>query len=70
MRDRVHIKAVMRAHGASAACMSGSGPSVFALVDTDDRAQEIAAVMKEMNRETFALRTVTERRKDNDDDQL
>jgi len=37
--------------------MSGSGPSVFALLETEDEAYKVFKAMKEINEETFAVRT-------------
>ena len=37
--ERVLIKDIMRKHGAKAACMSGSGPSVFGIFEDKDKAE-------------------------------
>lgn len=37
--DRAYIKGTMRRHGAKAACMSGSGPSVFGIFESEREAQ-------------------------------
>ena len=33
------IKAVMRKHGALGSCMSGSGPSIFGIFETEEKAR-------------------------------
>lgn len=45
--ERVEIKAVMRRHGARLAQMSGSGPTVFGLFDTEADATACAAALKQ-----------------------
>ena len=45
--ERVQIKAVMRAHGAKCACMSGSGPSVFGIFPEKAQAQAAAQELKQ-----------------------
>ncbi len=37
--DRVEIKAIMRGTGAEAACMSGSGPTIFGIFNTKEEAE-------------------------------
>lgn len=44
--DRVDIKAIMLAHNAKAACMSGSGPSVYAIFDSEIPARACAAELE------------------------
>lgn len=41
------IKEVMMANGAEISLMSGSGPTVFCFVDSEDRGEHIAAVLRE-----------------------
>jgi 4-diphosphocytidyl-2-C-methyl-D-erythritol kinase len=41
------IKEVMMANGAEISLMSGSGPTVFCFVDSEDRGKHIAAVLRE-----------------------
>lgn len=45
------IKEAMRANGAEISLMSGSGPTVFAFVESEERGKQIAAVL----RRTFAI---------------
>ncbi|MGL5207406.1 MAG: 4-(cytidine 5'-diphospho)-2-C-methyl-D-erythritol kinase [Acidaminococcaceae bacterium] len=40
------IKEAMRANGAEISLMSGSGPTVFAFVESEDRGKQIAAVLR------------------------
>ena len=56
-------KTMMREHGALASMMSGSGPTVFALVEERETAEQIAAVMR---RETEADVFVTQTTETND----
>ena len=58
VRDRVHIKAVMRAHGALAACMSGSGPSVFGVFPDGESAAACAKELEGTYKDTFLTRSV------------
>jgi len=41
--QRAEIKAVMRKHGSLACCMSGSGPTVFGIFDTKEKAEACIA---------------------------
>lgn len=43
------IKQIMLEHGATASLMSGSGPTVFGIADTREKAEEIAAVIRNRN---------------------
>ena len=51
--ERVQIKAVMRAHGAKASCMSGSGPTVFGVFETEETAESAAAALKKEYQNVF-----------------
>lgn len=54
--DRVDIKAVMLAHNAKAACMSGSGPSVYAVFDSEIPARACAAELKKRYKDVFVIK--------------
>ncbi len=54
--ERVQIKAVMRAHGAKASCMSGSGPTVFGMFETEETAESAAAALKKEYQNVFVCR--------------
>lgn len=41
--QRAEIKAIMRRHGSLACCMSGSGPTVFGIFDTKEKAEKCIA---------------------------
>ena len=43
--QRAEIKATMRNHGSLACCMSGSGPTVFGIFDTKEKAEKCAAAI-------------------------
>lgn len=58
--ERVQIKAVMREHGALCTCMSGSGPSVFGVFETDLQAQAVAQELKRSFENVFVCRAVGE----------
>lgn len=51
--ERPAIKAVMRKHGALGSCMSGSGPSIFGIFESEQAAQAAATQLKENFEETF-----------------
>lgn len=51
--DRVDIKAIMRRYGAKATCMSGSGPSVYGLFDSEIKARACANELEKKYRNTF-----------------
>lgn len=56
--DRAYIKGVMRKHNAGAACMSGSGPSVFGIFYNDKDAERAYAELKKSIDETYICRPV------------
>lgn len=58
--ERVEIKAVMRRHGALGCCMSGSGPTVFGLFESEQAAGECAEKLREIVPEVFICRPVEE----------
>ena len=51
--ERVVIKGVMRRHFASCACMSGSGPSVFGLFESEADAEEAARELRRSFKNVF-----------------
>lgn len=52
-------KQMMMEHGALASMMSGSGPTVFALAESEERAKDIAAFMRQAtDAEVFVTKTV------------
>lgn len=48
VENKVEIKNVMRENGALGVCMSGSGPTVFAIYDDKAKAQKAAAELKSL----------------------
>lgn len=56
--DRAYIKGTMRKHGAKAACMSGSGPSVFGIFETEKDAAAACEELKKSIEETYVCRPV------------
>lgn len=53
--DRVDIKSVMREFGCKACCMSGSGPSVYALFDNEIKARSCAEKLSKTWSDTFVI---------------
>lgn len=51
--ERVEFKRIMRKHGALLCQMSGSGPTVFALFDNKDSAENCASELKEICNDVF-----------------
>jgi len=51
--ERPAIKAIMRKHGALGSCMSGSGPSIFGIFDTEEKACAALNELKENFEESF-----------------
>ena len=51
--ERVVIKGVMRRHFAQSACMSGSGPSVFGIFETEADAEAAAAELRRSFKNVF-----------------
>lgn len=58
--ERVVIKAVMREYGTLGCCMSGSGPTVFGLFDSQQAAQGCAQQLRKIVPEVFVCRPVEE----------
>ena len=56
--ERVQIKAVLREHGAVCTCMSGSGPSVFGIFNTEEEAQCAAQALKKEYKNVFVCSAV------------
>ncbi len=51
--ERVVIKGVLRRHCAECACMSGSGPSVFGIFESEDDAEEAARALRRNFKSVF-----------------
>lgn len=51
--ERVSIKSIMRKHNAKCSCMSGSGPSVFGIFETQKDANSAFEELKEIYPNTF-----------------
>ncbi len=51
--ERVVIKGVLRRHCAECACMSGSGPSVFGIFESEDDAEEAARALRRNFKNVF-----------------
>lgn len=51
--ERPHIKAVMRSCGALGSCMSGSGPSIFGIFESEEQARAAYAALKPEFEDTF-----------------
>lgn len=56
VHDRAYIKGTMRQYGAKAACMSGSGPSVFGIFENEQQAQKACEELKKNIGETFVCK--------------
>lgn len=54
--DRVHIKSVMTECGALGSCMSGSGPTVFGIFDSKERAKTCKKALSEFVKDVFVCR--------------
>ncbi len=55
--ERIEIKSIMRKYGAKCACMSGSGPSVFAIFDDSEKAEQCAERLKTYFPQTFLCKS-------------
>ena len=53
IHTRPYIKHTMRAFGCKAACMSGSGPTVFGIFNTEEKANACAEELKKSMTEVF-----------------
>ncbi len=51
--DRVVIKSIMRRHGAKCACMSGSGPSVFGIFESEKEAKSCLKELKKSFEQSY-----------------
>ncbi len=60
VHSRPYIKDIMRKFGCKAACMSGSGPTVFGIFETEEKADECASELKKTMKEVFVT-TPTEK---------
>lgn len=56
--DRAYIKSVMRDCGAKAACMSGSGPSVFGIFENEGDAEKACDKLKAVTNQVFVCSAV------------
>ncbi len=56
--QRAEIKAVMRDCGSLACCMSGSGPTVFGIFDSKEKAEECVAAIPEKLGKAFLTRPI------------
>ena len=56
--QRAQIKAVMREYGSLACCMSGSGPTVFGIFDSEEKAKECVAAIPEKLGKVFLTRPI------------
>ena len=56
--QRAEIKAVMRECGSLACCMSGSGPTVFGIFDSEEKAKECVAAIPEKLGKAFLTRPI------------
>ncbi len=56
--ERVPIKSTLNRHGALAACMSGSGPTVYGIFDDESKAQSAASALKSIVRSIYVTKPV------------
>lgn len=56
--ERVPIKSVMNRYGALAACMSGSGPTVYGIFDDESKAEAAASALKSVVKNIYVTRPV------------
>lgn len=56
--DRAYIKSIMRKHGSKAACMSGSGPSVFGIFSDEKSAQAAREELLSLTKEVYVCTPV------------
>ena len=57
--ERVPIKSTLNRHGALAACMSGSGPTVYGIFDDESKAQSAASALKSIVKNIYITKPVT-----------
>lgn len=53
------IKRIMMSYGALGSCMSGSGPSVFAIFDIKEKAENCACDLKKVYENTYICKPIT-----------
>lgn len=56
--ERVPIKSILNRHGALAACMSGSGPTVYGIFDDESKAQAATEALKSVVKNIYITRPV------------
>lgn len=56
--ERVPIKSTLNRHGALAACMSGSGPTVYGIFDDESKAQSAAAALESLVKNIYITKPV------------
>lgn len=56
--DRAYIKSVMRECGALAACMSGSGPSVYGVFSKEEDAEKACETLRSITKEVYVCTPV------------
>ncbi len=57
--ERVPVKSTLNRHGALAACMSGSGPTVYGIFDDESKAQSAASALKSIVKNIYITKPVT-----------
>ena len=56
--ERVPVKSTLNRHGALAACMSGSGPTVYGIFDDESKARSAAASLEKFVKQIYITRPV------------
>ena len=56
--ERVQIKSTLNRHGALAACMSGSGPTVYGIFDDESKAESAADALKAIVKNIYITKPV------------
>ncbi|MBO5420545.1 MAG: 4-(cytidine 5'-diphospho)-2-C-methyl-D-erythritol kinase [Clostridia bacterium] len=56
--ERVPVKSTLNRHGALAACMSGSGPTVYGIFDDESKAQSAASALKSIVKNIYITKPV------------
>ena len=56
--ERVPVKATMNRYGALAACMSGSGPTVYGIFDDESKATACSQSLVDIVKEVFVTQPV------------
>lgn len=57
--ERVPIKSTLNRHGALAACMSGSGPTVYGIFDDESKAQSAVSALKSIVKNIYITKPVS-----------